>query len=137
MALCAISADPLSVEACLTAVADPGAGGVGLFIGVVRDTDRGEAVSLLRYTAHPSAETELARVCAQVADIHGVTSVAAVHRVGELAVGELAVVVAVSGAHRAEPLAATRELIDEIKARVPIWKEQVSADGRTAWVGLP
>lgn len=135
--MAAISAAPLSVDACLAAVTDAAAGGLGLFVGVVRDSDEGRDVLGLSYSAHPSADRELAAVCAEAAARVGVTTVAAVHRVGDLVVGDLAVVVAVSAPHRAEALEATRWLIDTLKQRVPVWKEQRFADGTSTWVGSP
>lgn len=126
---------PLSVDEVLTAVADPSAGGVCLFAGMVRDLDEGRAVTELGYSAHPTATATLRDVAAKVAATHGVTAVAATHRVGDLAVGDLAVVVAVSSPHRAEAFAACRDLIDTLKATVPLWKHQRFADGGAQWVG--
>ena len=127
---------PLSVDRLLAAVADPRVGGVALFVGVVRDSDEGQGVSSLDYTQHPSAEQAL-RTCAQrVVSAHEVLSVAVEHRVGHLEVGDLAVVVAVGAVHRAEALAACQQLIDDLKAEVPIWKEQQYTSGRSSWVGL-
>jgi molybdopterin synthase catalytic subunit len=88
----------------------------------------------LSYSAHPSAAAELRRVCEKVATEFGVCALAAVHRVGELAVGDLAVVVAVSCPHRAEAFAACRALIDELKRTVPVWKHQLFEDGESEWV---
>jgi molybdopterin synthase catalytic subunit len=126
--------DPLSVDEVLNAVADPAAGGVALFVGTVREQDHDRSVARLGYSAHPSAAAELRRVAEKVAAGHGATAVAAVHRVGDLAVGELAVVVAVSCPHRAEAFGACRALIDELKLTVPIWKHQVYAGGDSEWV---
>ncbi len=128
---------PLSVDEVFTAVQHPGAGGVALFVGTVREQDSGRAVSDLGYSAHPTAMDELRAVAEQVAAGHPVLAVAAVHRVGDLAVGDLAVVVGVSCPHRGEAFTACRELIDELKSRVPIWKHQTFADGDQEWVGLP
>ena len=128
---------PLSVDEVFRAVADPAAGGTAVFVGTVRGHDGGRSVTDLGYSAHPSALDELRTVAAEVAAAHDVVAVAAVHRVGDLAVGDLAVVVAVSCAHRGEAIVACRALIDELKSRVPIWKHQVFADGDEEWVGLP
>ncbi len=125
----------LSVDEVRAAVADPAAGGVVLFAGVVRDEDHDQRVSSLSYSAHPTAEAELRRVADQIAAKFPVTAIAAVHRVGELEIGDLAVVVAVACPHRAEAFDACRALIDELKASVPIWKHQRFADGSTEWVG--
>lgn len=128
---------PLSVDEVFASVQDPGAGGVALFVGTVRAQDGGREVSDLGYSAHPSATAELRAVVDQVAAAHPVLAMAAVHRTGDLAVGDLAVVVAVSCPHRGEAFAACRELIDELKSRVPIWKHQTFSDGEQEWVGLP
>jgi molybdopterin synthase catalytic subunit len=126
----------LSVDEVLAAVADPVAGGTVVFVGTVRDEDSGKAVETLGYSAHPTVDVALREVAEHVAATHPVTALAAVHRVGDLAVGDLAVVVAASCPHRAEAFTACQALIDELKATVPIWKNQVFADGSQEWVGL-
>jgi molybdopterin synthase catalytic subunit len=128
---------PLSVDEVLAAVQHPGAGGIALFVGTVREQDGGREVSDLGYSAHPNALAELRAVAEQVVAGHPVLAVAAVHRVGDLGIGDLAVVVAVACPHRGEAFTACRELIDELKSRVPIWKHQTFADGEQEWVGLP
>jgi molybdopterin synthase catalytic subunit len=133
--LIAVRESELSVDEVRAAVADPGAGGIALFAGAVRDTDHDQGVTGLSYTAHPSAEAELRRVAEMVALKFPVLGIAAVHRVGDLAIGDLAVVVAVACPHRAEAFDACRSLIDELKASVPIWKHQRFADGTSEWVG--
>jgi molybdopterin synthase catalytic subunit len=125
---------PLSVDEVRAAVAHPAAGGIALFAGAVRDHDHGRGVLRLSYTAHPSAAAELRRVAEKVAASYQVRALAAVHRIGELAVGDLAVVVAVAGDHRSEAFDACRFLIDELKASVPIWKHQQFEDGASEWV---
>ena len=127
---------PLSVDEVFAAVQHPGAGGVALFVGTVREQDGGRAVSDLGYSAHPSALDELRAVVEQVVAAHQVLAIAAVHRVGDRAVGDLAVVVGVACPHRGEAFTACRELIDELKSRVPIWKHQTFVDGEQEWVGL-
>jgi molybdopterin synthase catalytic subunit len=127
----------LSVDEARVAVADPAAGGIALFVGAVRDEDGDRAVTALSYSAHPTAEAELRRVAGQIAVKFSLTAVAVVHRIGDLSVGDLAVVVATSAPHRAEALDGCRALIDELKASVPIWKNQEFADGTSEWVGSP
>lgn len=127
----------LSVDEVRAAVADPAAGGIALFAGAVRDTDHDQGVTGLSYSAHPSAEDELRRVAEVVAEKYPAIGIAAVHRVGDLAIGDLAVVLAVSCPHRAEAFDACRDLIDILKASVPIWKHQRFDDGTTEWVGSP
>ena len=133
--LIAVRDSELSVDEVRAAVADPGAGGLALFAGAVRDTDHDQDVTALSYSAHPSAEAELRRVAEVIAEKFPVLAVAAVHRVGDLEIGDLAVVVAVSCPHRAEAFDACRALIDLLKASVPIWKHQRFADGDSEWVG--
>lgn len=128
---------PLSVDEVLAAVADPAAGGTCVFVGAVRDEDGDRAVSALAYSAHPTAAAQLREVAEAVGERHAVTALAATHRVGDLAIGDLAVVVAVSAPHRAEAFAAARDLIDTLKSTVPIWKHQQFDDGADEWVGLP
>ena len=135
MRLIAVRDSELSVDEVLAAVADPAAGGLALFAGAVRDTDHDRDVTALSYSAHPSAEAELRRVADVIAEKFPVLGIAAVHRVGDLEIGDLAVVVAVACPHRAEAFDACRALIDELKASVPIWKHQRFAEGDTEWVG--
>jgi molybdopterin synthase catalytic subunit len=132
-----ISAQPLSVDDVLRAVTLPGAGGTVLFIGTVRDHDGGKGVSALAYSAHPSALDLMREVLAEVAAEFPGVHLAASHRVGDLEVGDLAVVVAAGAAHREAAFLAARELIDRIKERVPIWKHQHFDDGTEEWVGSP
>jgi molybdopterin synthase catalytic subunit len=127
---------PLSVDEVFAAVGDSSAGGTALFVGTVRDHDGGADVARLGYSSHPTAEAELRRVAEKVAADFPVRAMAAVHRVGELEVGDLAVVVAVSCPHRGEAFAACRRLIDDLKAEVPLWKHQTFQDGGDAWVGV-
>ena len=134
--LIAVRDTALSVDEVRAAIADPAAGGEVLFVGTVRDNDADRGVTGLSYSAHPSAETELRRVAGEIAAKYpDAIAVAAVHRVGDLAVGDLAVVVGVSCAHRAEAFHACHALIDELKASVPVWKHQRFADGSDEWVG--
>lgn len=125
---------PLSVDEVYAAVADPAAGGIALFVGTVRDHDHGRSVTELSYSAHPSAADQLREVARKVAERFELHAVAAVHRVGELAIGDIAVVVAVSAGHRAMAFDACRALIDELKATVPVWKRQRFASGDSEWV---
>ena len=133
---------PLSVDEVLAAVRHPRAGGTAVFIGTVRDHDHGRDVARLGYSAHPTAEAVLRSVMEKVlADTsvpgRAVVRIAAVHRVGDLEIGDLAVVVAASAEHREEAFAACRRMIDDLKAQVPIWKHQAFTDGGREWVGTP
>ncbi|MGX2994652.1 molybdenum cofactor biosynthesis protein MoaE [Streptomyces sp. JNUCC 64] len=133
--LVAVRDEPLSLDEVFHAVGDPTAGGTALFVGTVRDHDGGAGVEGLGYSAHPTAEAELRRVAEKVAADHPVRALAAVHRVGDLGIGEIAVIVAVSCPHRAEAFAACRALIDDLKREVPLWKHQRFSDGTEEWVG--
>ena len=137
IALCEIRSEPLSVDEVLAAVEDPAAGGVVSFTGLVRREDEGRDVVALDYTAHPTASELLRQVLARIAEELPVVKVAALHRVGHLDVGDVAVVVAASAPHRDEAFVAARRLIDDLKEQVPIWKDQQFADGTRSWVGTP
>lgn len=125
----------IDVRAVADLVADAAAGAVVTFEGVVRDHDGGRGVTALDYTAHPAASDVIATVCARICAAHEGVRVAAVHRTGRLRIGDTAIVCAVSSAHRAAAFAACAELVDELKAQLPIWKEQYFTDGTTEWVG--
>lgn len=128
--------EPLSVDEVVAAVSHRTAGGIALFIGVVRDHDHGRSVTALDYSAHPTAAELLGKVAEDVAAAHpDVVALSAIHRVGALAVGDLAVVVGAAAPHRAEAFAACRAFIDTLKEQVPIWKREEFADGDHEWVG--
>lgn len=128
---------PLDVAEVIAALDDDASGGLTLFVGRVRDHDAGKGVTGLDYSAHPSALDRLQEVCDRVAEEYDVQGVAAVHRTGTLAIGDAAVVVATTSAHRDEAFRASRALIDTLKAEVPIWKHQRFGDGTEEWVGAP
>jgi molybdopterin synthase catalytic subunit len=135
MSVTAIVEEDLSVDRAVNAVKHEAAGAVATFVGVVRNHAGGLAVEKLEYHAYlKMAETELASVADEIeAEIEG-TRLCCLHRIGELQVGEAAVVCAASSPHRAEAFRACRELIDRVKARVPIWKREHGPDG-PYWVG--
>ena len=135
MRLLALRDTPFDVAEVLAAVEDPAAGGVVSFTGLVRDHDGGRQVRELEYVAHPDAVQALRAVAEAVAADLPVHGLAAVHRTGLLAIGDVAVVVAASAAHRGQAFEAARRLIDDLKAPVPVWKRQVFADGEQEWVG--
>jgi len=132
-----IRESPLSVDEVLDAVRHPRAGGIATFIGLVRELDHGRGVEALEYTSHPSAPQVLRDLAEHAAAAGDVIRLAVLHRVGHLEIGEVAVVVAVSAAHRAAALDVCRELIDTVKASVPVWKHQIFEDGSDEWVGTP
>lgn len=124
----------LSVAACSAAVAGRASGAVVTFEGVVRDHDEGRGVTDLHYEAHPAAGDVLAGVARDIAARHPDVVLAVEHRVGDLVVGDVALACAVASAHRAAAFAACADLVDEVKARVPIWKHQRFTDGTDEWV---
>lgn len=127
----------LDLAAHEEAVADPQAGAVVSFQGVVRDHDHGRGVTLLEYEGHPSAAAVIREVAMEIAADPDVYAVAVSHRVGTLQIGDVALVAAVSTAHRAAAFAACARLVDEAKTRLPIWKRQVFTDGTDEWVNCP
>jgi molybdopterin synthase catalytic subunit len=129
-----LRAGPLSVDEVRAAVADPAAGGIAIFIGAVRDHDHGRGVTTLSYDAHPSAAAELAKVAEKVAASHPILALAVAHRTGDLQIGDLAVVAAVAAEHRDAAFAACEQLVDDVKATVPIWKHQFFTGGDSEWV---
>lgn len=142
----AVTTDVLDVAQHLAAVEDPTCGAVVTFIGQVRDHDPSatEPVVGIEYSAHPDAEGTLAEIVASLGDVAEVTArssgsavrVAVSHRVGELDVGDLALVACVATAHRAQAYELSRVLVERIKAELPIWKKQLTVDGVHQWVGL-
>lgn len=125
----------LSLDEALDHVRRPGAGGLAVFVGVVRDENDGRAVTRLEYSAYVSmAKREMESIAGEIEREMEGTRVCAIHRIGSLSVGEAAIVCAASAAHRAEAFAACRALIDRIKSRVPIWKREIGPDG-SSWVG--
>ncbi|KAG4073388.1 hypothetical protein HA402_008544 [Bradysia odoriphaga] len=140
VALAAISDQPLSLDAHLTAVADDRSGAVTTFIGQVRDhdPDAATAVVALEYTAHPDAEKILHTIAegAVAVGATGTATIAVSHRIGRLEVGASAVIIVVAASHRDEAFVVCREAIEAIKRELPVWKRQVEADGTTAWKGL-
>lgn len=135
IALVDLRADPIGLDEVVTAVSHAGAGGVATFLGVVRDLNEGLAVTRLDYEAYgPMAVREMRRIALEIAsEVPGVR-LAVLHRVGELSVGDAAIVCAASAPHRGEAFEACRALIDRIKADVPIWKREHGPDG-AYWVG--
>jgi molybdopterin synthase catalytic subunit len=135
--LAEIRSTPLSVDELVQAVRDPRAGAVVTFIGYVREHDHGDAVEVLDYSCHPSAQQVARDLAARHASSGRVVRLGVVHRVGHLTIGDIAVVAAVSAEHRREAFEVCHALIDDFKGSVPIWKHQVFTDGSDEWVGLP
>jgi len=132
-----ISDSPLDVAAHSAATRDAAAGADVSFCGVVRDHDGGRAVIELEYTSHPSAGGVLRQVAEEIAADPAVIAVAVSHRIGVLRIGDVALVASVTAAHRKQAFDSCQRLVDEVKARLPIWKRQVFADGADEWVNCP
>jgi molybdopterin synthase catalytic subunit len=129
-----ISPTPLSVADCAAWAATPKCGGIDMFIGTVRNVTKGKAVVRLEFEAYESmALSEMQKLADAAAGKWPVHKVLIHHRVGTLAVGEIAVVIAVSSPHRDAAFEACRYLIDTLKQTVPIWKKEVFEDGEQ-WV---
>jgi len=136
-AIAELSQQTLSLDAHVAAVSDPTHGAVATFIGLVRDHDPSVTgvVTHLDYSAHPDAAAVLARIVSEVESQHG-ARLALSHRTGLLAVGDVAIVAAAASAHRAQAFAACREVVERVKAELPVWKREILADGTHTWVGL-
>jgi molybdopterin synthase catalytic subunit len=134
-----VSDAALDVSEHAALVTSAAAGAVVTFAGVVRDHDHDRGVLELEYSAHPSATRVLAEVAASVAARApgGVRALAVSHRVGLLAIGDVALACAVAADHRAEAFVVCSELVDEVKRALPVWKRQVFTDGTTEWVNCP
>ena len=130
----ALSAEPIARAPLLDAVADPEHGGTATFIGTTRREADGRAVAALHYEAYEElALAEMRAIAGEARAAFGAT-LAILHRVGRVEVGKPSVMVAASAGHRPAAFAACRFAIDELKARVPVWKQTVFADGATSWI---
>jgi molybdopterin synthase catalytic subunit len=129
-----ISAEPIDTTAAWAAVETAATGAVVTFGGIVRGHDGGRGVTRLGYSAHPSAGRRIAELAAEVAARHPGTRLWAAHRIGELTVGEHALVAAAASAHRGEAFEACRDLVEAVKHGIPVWKEQHFSDGGSEWV---
>lgn len=130
-----LTTEPIDLTELLALVQSPERGGVASFLGTVRNHHGGRAVKRLEYSAYePMVEAECARIVAE-AQSRWPVAVALQHRIGALEIGDTAVAVAAASAHRDEAFVACRHVIEELKRRVPIWKQEVYTDGRVEWVG--
>ncbi|MBE0011710.1 molybdenum cofactor biosynthesis protein MoaE [Arthrobacter sp. AET 35A] len=130
-----LAAGSISLDIALAEVDSPDCGAVVGFGGVVRNHDGGRDVTSLSYSAHPSAERIIAEIADAIAAKYEGVRIWVAHRIGPLAIGDPALVAAVASAHRGEAFAACSELVDTVKEKVPIWKEQFFTDGSVEWVG--
>lgn len=130
-----VTTEPIDEAQVRAAVLDAHNGAVVVFHGIIRDHDEDRGVTDLEYSSHPEAQRFLAAVVAAEQERTGLR-LAAVHRVGHLTVGDVALVAAAASAHRREAFDAIEALVERIKAEVPIWKRQHFVDGESNWVGL-
>ena len=127
---------PVSVTELADAVQDAAAGAVVTFEGVVRNHDAERAVTGIGYSCHPTAGQIVEQIAGDIAERGRVRALGVVHRVGDLAVGEAALAVAVSSDHRAEAFATCSQIVEEVKKRLPVWKRQTFTDGTSQWSNL-
>ncbi|MDQ2837869.1 MAG: molybdenum cofactor biosynthesis protein MoaE [Actinomycetota bacterium] len=132
-----VTDQPLDVDVHSRAVRDGAAGADVTFCGVVRDHDHGRTVVELEYSGYPTAGQVLREVAEEIAADPAVIAIAVSHRIGSLAIGDVALVASVTAAHRGQAFQTCQRLVDEVKARLPIWKRQVFADGSDEWVNCP
>lgn len=130
-----VSSDEIDVAQVMAQVWDPQAGAVATFVGAVRNHDSGKEVAALSYSAHPSADQILEQVAQEFAQRPGLHRIAVAHRIGDLTIGDVALFAAVSASHRSEAFPVLEELVNRIKATVPIWKHQEYVDGTKSWPG--
>ena len=135
MPWCDVTFRPIDTAALLRRVEAPGNGAVALFLGTVRNLNDGRPVRAVEYEGYAEmASRELSGIVSEAAGRVGTDRVAAVHRLGELEVGEVSVAIAVSSPHRADAFDAARHVIEEVKRRLPIWKRERYEDGRAEWL---
>ena len=132
--LAEVTTNRLDAEAIKSLVSDSTTGAVVVFSGDVRNHDHGREVVSLTYESHPTAADVMQKVVQSLAQSLDVTHIAAAHRVGDIPIGEAALVVAVGSSHRGDAFGACREIVDEIKLQLPVWKHQHFADGTDEWV---
>lgn len=129
-----LSDSPLRVDDCYDRVRDPACGGIALFVGTIRNHSKGEPVTRLEFDSYPPmALREMRRIAGEALTKFSLQAAAVHHRTGQLAIGDIAVVIAVSSAHRAAAFDGCEWIIDELKKHVPIWKKEFRPDG-SYWV---
>jgi molybdopterin synthase catalytic subunit len=130
-----VTSGPIDAAQVLARVGAEEDGAVLLFLGVVRNHADGRSVDGMSYEAYEEmARSVLAEIAREASERHGTDRIVVVHRVGDLRLGETSVAIAVSTPHREKAYEANREIIEEIKKRLPIWKKEHYVDGDSAWV---
>lgn len=129
--------DPIDINHIYNQLADPSSGAVVLFVGRVRSHNDGRSVRRIHYTAYTEmAQREMTRIAEEARQRFPISQLALVHRIGSLAIGDIGVAAAVATPHRAAAFDGARFLIDTIKARVPIWKQEFIDEESSHWVGV-
>lgn len=131
-----VSEEPLSLDTAVAAVESDKCGAVVSFSGVIRNHDGGRQVARLSYSSHPTAGGVIATLADDIAAAHPGVRLWVGHRIGDLQIGDPALVCAAAAAHRKEAFDACSILVERVKAEVPIWKEQFFTDGTVEWVGI-
>ena len=131
-----ITEDPLDAAALINSARRDTCGAVASFIGAVRNHDGGESVDAIEYSSHSSSPQILREIVSEMRDRPGVHCIVAWHRVGRLEIGDDAMVVAVAAEHRAQAFRAVETIVEDVKAKLPIWKKQELSDGSHNWSGL-
>ena len=131
-----ITDEPLDTGALIDSARRDTCGAVASFVGVVRNHDGGESVDAIEYSSHPSSQQILRDIAVEFKDRPGVHRIVAWHRVGRLGIGEDAMVVAVAAEHRAQAFRAVEAIVEDVKAKLPIWKKQELTNGSHNWSGL-
>lgn len=131
-----ITDEPLDTGVLIDSARRDTCGAVASFIGVVRNHDGGESVDAIEYSSHPSSQQILRDIVVEFKDRPGVHRIVAWHRVGRLEIGEDAMVVAVAAEHRAQAFRVVEAIVEDVKAKLPIWKKQELTDGSHNWSGL-
>lgn len=131
-----ITEDPLDAAALINSARRDTCGAVASFVGAVRNHDGGESVDAIEYSSHPSSPQILREIVSEMRDRPGVHCIVAWHRVGRLEIGDDAMVVAVAAEHRAQAFRAVETIVEDVKAKLPIWKKQELSDGSHNWSGL-
>lgn len=131
-----ITEDPLDAAVLINSARRDTCGAVASFIGAVRNHDGGESVDAIEYSSHPSSPQILREIVSEMRDRPGVHCIVAWHRVGRLEIGDDAMVVAVAAEHRAQAFRAVETIVEDVKAKLPIWKKQELSDGSHNWSGL-
>ncbi len=131
-----ITDEPLDTGALIDSARRDTCGAVASFVGVVRNHDGGESVDAIEYSSHPSSQQILRDIVMEFKDRPGVHRIVAWHRVGHLEIGEDAMVIAVAAEHRAQAFRAVEGIVEDVKAKLPIWKKQELTDGTHNWSGL-